>query len=133
MAERPRFLSLIIVILIMYSIFVLIFGLMIMFMTDDIVKIFTDMELDTDWLTGTMGVFSVLMGVLVLIMSCLLWKGVKTDWYLVLILLTAYAIMAALTAFPYGLILTVVLIIPIWYFLRPDVKEFFGIRTDGKN
>ena len=127
MAERPRFLSLIIILLVIYSIFALIFGLMVIFMNGDVVKIFVDMGMEADWLTDAMGAFSMIVGVLILILSYLLWKGIRIGWYLILILLAVYAILAALTLFPYGLILTVVIIVLIWYFLRPDVKGFFGI------
>ena len=126
MANRPTLLSIIAVLLVLYSIFVLSFGLSLIFLSNDIVKIVADMGLETDWLTSAMGVFSVAMCIVVLALVYFLWKGVRIGWYFALILLTVYGILGAITFFPYGLALTAVMIIFIWYFLRPNVREFFG-------
>jgi hypothetical protein len=77
-----------------------------------------------DFITG-IGVGFIIVGVIALIVTYLLWKGIKLGWYLALIFLAINAVVGILSLWS-GLLSLLISALLIWYFLRPSVREFFG-------
>lgn len=73
-----------------------------------------------------LGVYSVIVGLLTLVVVFLLWTGNKLGWYLAIILLVLNAIQGIISL-PTGILTLIIMAILIWYFFRPNVKEYFGV------
>ena len=90
---------------------------------------------DADWagtiglsssLVKALGVYSAVVGLLTLVVAFLLWTGNKLGWYLAIVVLILNAV-SSIFQLPTGALTLVVMIILIWYFFRPNVKEFYGV------
>jgi len=124
MAGRPTFLSIICILLAIYGIIMLIGGIAIIGLGAGLEDVLKDAGLDSGLFTA-LGVVAVIIGLLVLVIFYFLWKGVKIGWYLVMIFLVLNAILGILS-FPLGIVSLVLTILLIWYFMRPNVRAFFG-------
>ena len=75
------------------------------------------------------GGFFLVIGLLMLIVAYFLWKGSTLGWYLVIVLLALdivfgiYSIVTGDFSGVFGLFVAAFLA---WYFLRPNVRAFFG-------
>jgi hypothetical protein len=72
------------------------------------------------------GVWMIILGLLTLVVVYFLWNGKKIGWYLVMIYLVINAI-TGIISLPGGILNLLLTIVLIWYFFRPNVREFFGV------
>ncbi len=75
---------------------------------------------------GIIGGTLVVSGIIELVLAIGFFKGWKIVWYITVILYVVNAVMGILS-FPAGLIGTAIYIILVWYFFRPEVKDWFGL------
>lgn len=69
-------------------------------------------------------------GIIVLVIGMGLWQGWKIFWYLGVIFGIAYLLLSIFTLpAPVGTVPLIVSIITLWYLVRPNVREFFGIGS----
>ncbi|MCL1984194.1 MAG: hypothetical protein FWG58_02190 [Methanomassiliicoccaceae archaeon] len=122
MAQRPTFLTIICILIALYGILMLLAGILIIaggsFLEDN--------GIDTGGLFTIAGGVMLIVGIVALIAFFLLKNGNKIGWFLAMIFLILNAI-SGILAFPAGLLTLVITVLLIWYFLRPNVREFFGI------
>ena len=129
---RPTFLSIICVLLAILGVIILLGGILIAISgnTDLMTEALAEAGLSgAEGLIVAMGVFAVAVGLLALVVVYFLWNGKTFGWYLAMVFLVLVAILGILSflSFPYGLLGLLVAILLIWYFLRPNVREFFGV------
>jgi hypothetical protein len=126
MAQRPTFLSIIAILLAIYGVLMLIAGIAMILLNanSEVIKVFTDNGIRTDWITA-IGLVALVLGILALAVAFFLWKGMAIGWYLAMIFLIINAIWGLLTLWA-GLLTLIVSAVLIWYFLRPKVRGFFG-------
>jgi hypothetical protein len=126
MAGRPTFLSIICILLAIYGVLLIIGGAAILALGDTVKDALADASLEEfAGLFTAIGAIALIIGLLVLVVVYLLWSGIGIGWYLALIFLVINAILGIL-AFPIGLVTLVITVLLIWYFLRPNVRAFFG-------
>jgi hypothetical protein len=126
MANRPTFLSIICILLAIYGIIVMIGGIMIVAVGNDgaVQDALKSVGMSSSFFNA-LGAISIIVGLIALVVAYLLWKGISLGWFLALIFLGINAILGILS-FPAGLLILIVTVLLIWYFLRPNVREFFG-------
>jgi len=130
MAQRPAFLSLICILLALVGILFLILGVMLVaFANADFLAEF-DLDQYFNSLVGigmlSLGAAFIILCVLTLLVSYLLWNGKSIGWYLVMVYLVIVAIVG-IFALPVGILNLLITVLLIWYFFRPNVREFFGV------
>jgi len=125
MAQRPTFLSIICILLALFGIVMLLLGVMMLALSGDSIWDEIGVDFGSALMLG-MGAGFLLVGLLTMLAVYLLWNGKKIGWYITIILLVINAIMGIL-AFPAGLLNLLITVVLIWYFFRPNVKEFFGV------
>jgi len=122
MAQRPTLITIICILMAIVGILTLIGGV-------------TMLLVDATWagtidlspsLVKAFGAYSAAVGLLTLIVAFLLWTGNKIGWYLAIIVLALNAI-SSIFQLPTGVVTIIVMVILIWYFFRPNVKEFYGV------
>ncbi|MDR2866088.1 MAG: hypothetical protein LBV13_01590 [Methanomassiliicoccaceae archaeon] len=124
MAQRPTFLSIICILLAISGLLLLLAGIMVIASEGAINDALGDVDLLVD-LTA-IGAIALIAGLIALVVTYMLWKGIKLGWYLVMVYLIILVIFGILSL-PAGILSLIVVIVLIWYFFRPNVKEFFGI------
>ncbi|MCL2143662.1 MAG: hypothetical protein FWH44_05350 [Methanomassiliicoccaceae archaeon] len=124
MAERPTFLSIICILLTLYGLLVLLLGILCIAMEETIKDILADI-VDFGDLTTAIGVIAIIIGLLVLAVAYFMWKGMGIGWYLAMIFLVINAIDGILS-FPIGVIMLLITIALIYYFMRENVRRYFG-------
>ena len=86
-----------------------------------------------DWSDGLLmgiGAFSIIIGLLSLIVAYFLWKGKAIGWYLAMIYLVInaiYGIISIISGNYSGTLSLLIVVFLIWYFFRPSVKGYFGL------
>ena len=76
-------------------------------------------------LGGLLGGVMIVTGIIDLLLGIGYMKGWKAVWYIALIFYIL-GIIGGILSFPAGLIMTIIYIILVWYFFRPEVKAWFG-------
>ena len=122
MAQRPTFLTIICILIAIYGILMLIAGIAI-FGLD---SFFADWGVDTGGFFKAAGVVAIITGIVALVVFFLLKNGNKLGWYLVMIFLILNAVFGLVFG-GFGLLALIITIFLVWYFLRPNVRAFFGI------
>jgi len=124
MAERPTVLSIICILMAIIGILSLIGGIMLVLASGN-----------NDWagmidISGSLllalGAFTVFVALLTLVVVFLLWTGNKIGWYLAIVILVLNGV-SAILQLPTGILTIVIMVILVWYFFRPNVKQYFGV------
>jgi len=129
MAQRPTFLSIICILLALYGVMLLLGGaaLAVLGGTGVIGDVIGTIGYElTDTLIMGIGIAFVIVGVLALLVVFLLWNGNSFGWYLTMVFLVINAV-SGIFMLPAGVVQLVITILLIWYFFRPNVKDFFGV------
>lgn len=122
MVQRPTFLSIICILMALYGIFVLIAGVALTAFGFTIAAAFSIGSIPVIGI----GVGFIVLGLLTLLVVFLLWSGSSIGWYLAVVYLVINAIFGILSL-PVGILSLLITILLIWYFFRPNVKDFFGV------
>ncbi|MDR0791581.1 MAG: hypothetical protein LBE47_03470 [Methanomassiliicoccaceae archaeon] len=133
MAQRPTFLSIICILLALLGLLLLAAGALLVSVEN--MAFFKDAlaEAGVDEFGGIFtatGAVMIITGLLAIVMVIFLWKGSKIGWFLAvifLILCLINAIMAFLSVGSLGLVTLLIVIFFLWYFMKPNVREFFGV------
>jgi len=130
MAQRPTFLSIICILLALYSVLMLLVGvILVAFGVSGALSGIVDNigleEFAEAFLIG-FGIGLILIYLLALLAVYLLWNGKTLGWYLAVIVLVINAIQGIFTL-PAGILSLVVTVLLIVYFFRPSVKAFFDV------
>ncbi|NPA76485.1 MAG: hypothetical protein GXN93_01890 [Candidatus Diapherotrites archaeon] len=75
---------------------------------------------------GALGIWSMIMGAIDIVVAWALWTGKSWGWWLTVVL----SAIGVLSIFSGNIVGAVISAIILWYFFKPEVKDYFGVKVD---